>query len=530
MASACNSKMISVWYLDKKKKKQTKFLKKGLDINASMDVQLSWFESQKDSIKTKVFPILAASWIVKQGGICCGINGCPVSLVEAMKPQVEAYNKLNKIMSIKCSVKEDTTSDDSFDPDWTNIITEAERKYSQTPEKSTITVTPPPYNPTYPTLPEQYRSSSKPLMQPQASRSNEGPVDKMYIASAQAAPIIMRSKSAQPNRDMLRCTPARDNGSDWGDETRDDDMITIDKIGPESSSPAIKREESEMMTEERPFTPGERQAILTALPPLKRQDPNTEFWRELDSLVEAHQMTLRDIHTIVKAKIPRDRWERLPASITTAQWMDLWVDGQGRPLGLWQALDGFRKEIQEILGSGKIPFTSVTLIKQKDDESPDEYALRKWNAYERWALCAKKQPDRDDVQFTDTLVDGLSAKYQQALLLGVNPGETFDQIMQWAGRLEMAMRSNKEEGNKSYRRGVATAQYNMDTKKKLIVCLNCGKPGHVRKDCWAKGGGSEGQGPSFKQVSAKNYDENSQGKTWTEAQVRQLIEGIMRPQ
>lgn len=66
--------------------------------------------------------------------------------------------------------------------------------------KSATTVTPPPYKPIYPTLPEQYTSYSKPLTQPQASRSNGGPVDKMYIASAQAAPIITRSKSAQPNK------------------------------------------------------------------------------------------------------------------------------------------------------------------------------------------------------------------------------------------------------------------------------------------------------------------------------------------
>jgi len=196
---------------------------------------------------------------VKQGGICCDLNGGPVPLVEVMKPQIEAYHKLNKIMSITCPEKENTTSDDLFDPDWTNIITEAERKYSQAPVKSAATVTPPPYKPICPPLPEQCTSSSKPLTQPQASRSNAGPVDKMYIASAQAAPIITRSKSAQPSRDMMRCTPAHNYRSDWGDETRDDDMITIDKIGPEFSSPVIKREESqpEMMTEERPFTPGE---------------------------------------------------------------------------------------------------------------------------------------------------------------------------------------------------------------------------------------------------------------------------------
>jgi len=34
-------------------------------------------------------------------------------------------------------------------------------------------------------------------------------------------------------------------------------MITVDKIGPEFSSPVLKTEEAEMMTEEIPFTPKE---------------------------------------------------------------------------------------------------------------------------------------------------------------------------------------------------------------------------------------------------------------------------------
>jgi len=110
--------MIAEWYLEKKKnKKLTKLWKKGLDINASMNEQLSWFESPKDKIKSKAFPILADNWIVKQGGICCDLNGGPVPLVEVMKPQIEAYHKLNKIMSITCPQKENTTSDDLFDPD-----------------------------------------------------------------------------------------------------------------------------------------------------------------------------------------------------------------------------------------------------------------------------------------------------------------------------------------------------------------------------------------------------------------------------
>ncbi|THH15160.1 hypothetical protein EUX98_g9509 [Antrodiella citrinella] len=31
-----------------------------------------------------------------------------------------------------------------------------------------------------------------------------------------------------------------------------------------------------------------------------------------------------------------------------------------------------------------------------------------------------------------------------------------------------------------------------------VTCFNCEKPGHMKKDCWAKGGGKEGQGPKRK--------------------------------
>jgi hypothetical protein len=36
------------------------------------------------------------------------------------------------------------------------------------------------------------------------------------------------------------------------------------------------------------------------------------------------------------------------------------------------------------------------------------------------------------------------------------------------------------------------------------TCSNCGKPGHLRAKCWAKGGGAEGQGPFQKRQSPKD--------------------------
>ena len=34
--------------------------------------------------------------------------------------------------------------------------------------------------------------------------------------------------------------------------------------------------------------------------------------------------------------------------------------------------------------------------------------------------------------------------------------------------------------------------------KKSVECFNCHKQGYVKTDCWAKGGGKEGQGPRRK--------------------------------
>jgi hypothetical protein len=52
-----------------------------------------------------------------------------------------------------------------------------------------------------------------------------------------------------------------------------------------------------------------------------------------------------------------------------------------------------------------------------------------------------------------------------------------------------------------------------DKRKKLEdsekECFNCHKKGHMVKDCWAKGGGKEGQGPKNRQ-KGKNTNRTNQ--------------------
>ena len=40
-------------------------------------------------------------------------------------------------------------------------------------------------------------------------------------------------------------------------------------------------------------------------------------------------------------------------------------------------------------------------------------------------------------------------------------------------------------------------------RKKKGKCFNCKKVGHYSKDCWALGGGAEGQGPKQKEKTRK---------------------------
>ena len=39
------------------------------------------------------------------------------------------------------------------------------------------------------------------------------------------------------------------------------------------------------------------------------------------------------------------------------------------------------------------------------------------------------------------------------------------------------------------------------TSKKVVICTNCKKKEHIKENCWAKGGGKEGQGPCQKKQS-----------------------------
>src|SRR5258708_15941173 len=70
-----------------------------------------------------------------------------------------------------------------------------------------------------------------------------------------------------------------------------------------------------------------------------------------------------------------------------------------------------------------------------------------------------------------------------------------------------------EENKAQDKAFAATTEADKKAKKKEVECFNCKKKGHYKSECWAKGGGKEGEGPK----KPRDKDKSSKGKNKSKA-------------
>src|SRR6267142_6918591 len=143
-----------------------------------------------------------------------------------------------------------------------------------------------------------------------------------------------------------------------------------------------------------------------------------------------------------------------------------------------------------------------------------------------------------DEDYTDTLLASLPASYDGAVssmsactCLGtkVLTSEIFEQFI-----LDKSEhRQVKDKYAKSRNEALAAESGSWKGKdkskdKKKVECYNCHKTGHYKSECWAKGGGKEGQGPrrgkGAKDDAALAKEKSEETEAWA------AIEDIEEPE
>ena len=127
----------------------------------------------------------------------------------------------------------------------------------------------------------------------------------------------------------------------------------------------------------------------------------------------------------------------------------------------------------------------------------------------REQLAAMGQSISDD-QYTNTLMSSLPPSYDANISIITTNADmssatiTPDTVIRIITD-EYDKRLLKKTKPKSTQEDAfaAEAQKTKKKNKRDIECFNCHKKGHMRSDCWAKGGGKEGQGPK-KKAGAKD--------------------------
>jgi len=133
------------------------------------------------------------------------------------------------------------------------------------------------------------------------------------------------------------------------------------------------------------------------------------------------------------------------------------------------------------------------------------------NVREQLAAMGKAISDDD---YTDILLTSLPHSYDQSCTSISNSTRISRQPLTANDLEAMILAEFMQREIKNQKSNTKDEAFAADTPKSKKQCSNCNKCGHLKADCWAKGGGKEGQGLKRKdkaQDSAAAVEENELG-------------------
>ena len=146
-----------------------------------------------------------------------------------------------------------------------------------------------------------------------------------------------------------------------------------------------------------------------------------------------------------------------------------------------------------------------------EDDDIHAHFTKLTNFCEQLAAMGQSMPDE---QYTDILIVSLPPCYEMHLCaITTNTDETSNPINPTRVIKFICDDYDKhmigKEADKNSEDQAFTAQLRKRKNKSDIECFNCKKKGHFKAECWAKGGGKEGQGPRRNRRGQENTLESA---------------------
>lgn len=224
-----------------------------------------------------------------------------------------------------------------------------------------------------------------------------------------------------------------------------------------------------------PMTRSTLSHILQSLPPLKKQDPNVDFWIKLKDAVITFALEYREVITVIRSKAPLGYAVRL----ADASWPKALPDSDQA----WELhLTTCEKITQEILGRGHHSFALLTTCIQGPKEPFTSFAARFEEKHRVLSACRPDTPDLESSFIIDTAAENMSEKYRQMWVVGLPVIDKWSAFLNWGQRAEAHMAQFSDRPRKAIVQNKPA--FNSRKKNNSQNCHSCGKSGHWAKNCW----------------------------------------------
>jgi hypothetical protein len=169
------------------------------------------------------------------------------------------------------------------------------------------------------------------------------------------------------------------------------------------------------------------------------------------------------------------------------------IKGQKTVKGTWAALKRLYEEKMRGLSTDLMRRFRNT--KCGENDSVRTHFKQMANVREQLAAMGKVISDED---YTDILLTSLPSSYDQSCTSISHSTRLSWQPLTADALVEMILNEFTQREIKKEKSNSKDEAFAADTTKPKKQCSNCKKRGHLKADCWAKGGGKEGQGPRSK--------------------------------